>query len=83
MRIFVPANDFFAFVLQGERQAELRADAIAIGPDVADDAKRPALANAFEDAINDFRMRLHSIVASVSTRTVQRRSGREFFRALR
>ena len=37
--ILVPAGDFFPFVLQGQREAELRADAIAIGPDVADNAK--------------------------------------------
>jgi hypothetical protein len=37
--IFVPANNFFAFVLQRQREAELRADAIAVGPDMADDAK--------------------------------------------
>ena len=37
--ILVPADDFFAFVSQRQRQAELRADAIAVRPDVADDAK--------------------------------------------
>jgi len=57
--IFVPAKNLFAFVAQGEAESKLRANAIAIRPDMAHDANGPALANAVEDAINDFRVRLH------------------------
>jgi hypothetical protein len=39
--ILVPARDLLAFAPKRERQGELRADAIAIGPDVADDAQGP------------------------------------------
>ena len=42
--VLVPAGDLFARVLQGQRQAQLRADAIAIGADVADDAEGAVLA---------------------------------------
>jgi hypothetical protein len=58
-RVLVPANDFFAFVLQRQRQPELRADAIAIGPDMADDADGFAPANGVENAVNDFRVTFH------------------------
>jgi hypothetical protein len=57
--IFVPADDFFAFVLERQREAELRTRAIAVGPDVADDAKSFVFADDFEDAINDFRITFH------------------------
>ena len=46
---------FLPWFLQGEGQAELGADAIAIGPDMADDANGLAVANAVENAIDDFR----------------------------
>ena len=38
--VLVPAHDLLAFGAQGEREAELGADAIAVGPHVADDADR-------------------------------------------
>src|SRR5690349_24996388 len=50
--VFVPAPDFFAFVFQGHREAELRPDTISVGPDVADDAKGLALADTFDDPVN-------------------------------
>ena len=46
-------TDFLALVLQRQRQAELRADAIAVRPDMADDANGPAVADGFDDAVND------------------------------
>ena len=51
--VLVPAADFFAFVSQRQREAELRADAIAVGPDVADDAKGFALADDLKNPVND------------------------------
>ena len=66
--ILVPADDLLAFVLQRQRQAELRADAIAVRPDVADDAKGLALADGVEDAVNDFRMTFHSLIILASRR---------------
>src|SRR5262249_13386535 len=57
--IFVPARDFFPVVAQRNRQRELRADAIAVGADVPDDAERFVLADNLEDAVDDFRVRLH------------------------
>ena len=57
--VFVPDGDFFALVFQREGEAELGADAIAIGPNVADDAKGLVLADFFENAVDDFRVTLH------------------------
>ena len=57
--ILVPADDFFAFVLQRQREAELRADAVAVRPDVADDAKSFVLADDFENPVNDFGIAFH------------------------
>jgi hypothetical protein len=63
--ILVPTDDFFAFVLERQREAELRTHAIAVGPDVADDAKGFAFAEDVEDAINDFRITFHSLIFNV------------------
>jgi len=57
--VLIPANDLFAFVLEREGEAELRTDAIAVGPDVADDAKCFVLVDGFENAVNDFRVIFH------------------------
>ena len=57
--VLVPHGDFFARGFQREREAELGADAIAIRPDVADDAKGLVLADFFENAVDDFRVTLH------------------------
>ena len=57
--ILIPDGDFFAFVAQRQGEAELRADAIAVGPDMADDAKRAVGADGFDDAVNDFGILLH------------------------
>jgi hypothetical protein len=57
--VLIPANDFFAFVLERQREAELRTHAIAVGPDVADDAKGFAFADRVQNAINDFRITFH------------------------
>src|ERR1017187_328992 len=57
--ILVPADDFFAFVLERQREAELRTHAIAVGPEVADDAKGFAFADDIEHPINDFRITFH------------------------
>src|SRR6266571_6517371 len=56
--VLVPANDFFALVLQGQRQAQLRTNAVPVRPDVADDTDGMTLANPVEDALDDAR--LHS-----------------------
>jgi hypothetical protein len=63
--IFIPTGNFFAFVLQSQREAELGADAIAVGPNMADDANGFAFANDFENAVNDFWIRLHFTVRSL------------------
>ena len=57
--VLVPDGDFFAGVAKGEGEGDLGANAIAIGAHVADDAKGAVFANDFEDAINDFWIRLH------------------------
>jgi hypothetical protein len=57
--ILVPNGDFFSFALQRERQSELRANAITIRPDMADDAKSAMGADFFKNAVNDFRVTLH------------------------
>jgi hypothetical protein len=58
--ILVPANDLFALVLQHQRQPKLGANAIAIRPDVSDNAKGFVLADDFENAIYDFRVTVHA-----------------------
>src|ERR1700719_1141694 len=57
--IFVPAHDLLSFIPQGQREAELRADAVAVGTDMADDAKRAVATNSFDDAVNDFGVGFH------------------------
>jgi len=57
--VFIPDGDFFALVFERERKPELGADAIAIGPDVADDAEGFMLADFFDDPVDDFGMILH------------------------
>ena len=44
----------------------MRAHAIAVGPDVADDAKGFAFADGVENAVNDFRIAFHGSVSSPS-----------------
>ncbi len=50
---------FLPSIFQREGEAELGADAIAIGPDVADDAEGFMLADFFDDPVDDFGMTLH------------------------
>src|SRR6266516_543688 len=57
--MFVPTNHVLAFVLQSQRQAELGADAIAIGPDVADDTDRVTFPDGLGD-LQDDAGRLHA-----------------------
>src|SRR5712692_6692299 len=57
-RVLVPANDLLFLVLQGQRQAQLRTNAVPVRPHVADDTEGLALANPVEDALDDAR--LHS-----------------------
>jgi hypothetical protein len=57
--VLVPANDLLAFVPEDQREAELRTRAIAVGPEVADNAKRFVFADDFEDAIKDFWITFH------------------------
>ena len=63
--ILIPDSDAFAFSAQGESEAELGADAIAIGANVADDADGAARGDVFEDALDDLRARLHSVGSGV------------------
>jgi hypothetical protein len=59
-RIFVPTNDPLAFIAQRMSEAQLRADAIAVGPDMADNADRFAPAENFENSVNDLGITFHS-----------------------
>src|SRR5687767_11465162 len=59
-RILVPAGDFLSFVLEGVSNGKLGADAIAIGPDMADDAKRFVFANFLDNAADDLGGGFHS-----------------------
>src|SRR5262249_34341334 len=63
----VPDGDFLAGVVEGEGQPELGADAIAIGPNVADDADRFAVANRLHDSPNDA---LHSETGDFSSSSI-------------
>ena len=56
--VLIPASHLLPFVAQGQREPELRADAIPVRADVADDAKRLAGPNALDDTIYDFGVRL-------------------------
>ena len=60
--ILIPTNHFFALGLKRQSESQLRADTIAVRPNVSDDAKGAALADLFQDAVNDFRMCLHESV---------------------
>ena len=57
--VFVPADDLSALALQRQCEAELRADAIAVGTDVAGDTNGFAVADPCQDPVNDLRMGLH------------------------
>src|SRR6185369_1333766 len=57
--ILVPAGHFLPLVLQGQSQPELRADAVAVGTDVPDHTKRAALANLFNNTLNNLRVAFH------------------------
>ena len=50
--ILVPTDDLFPFSAQRVQEAELRANAITVGPDVTDDANSLRLAYGFNDASN-------------------------------
>ena len=67
--VLVPARNLFALGPQRQGQAELRADAIAVGPDMAQDANGPAGADGFEDSVNDFRVALHHSICRSSARS--------------
>ena len=51
--VLVPAGHFLALVAEREREAELRADAIPVRADVADDTDGAAFAEGFDDAVDD------------------------------
>ena len=54
-RVLVLADDFLALMLQGHRQAKLRADAIAVRPDVSDHTDGLAATDSLENALNNSR----------------------------
>jgi len=58
-RILVPAGDFFSGIDQGQRQTELGADTIPIGPNMPDHADRLAFLDRLYDAVNYLGMDLH------------------------
>src|SRR5258708_8010769 len=66
--ILVPADDPLALVLEGQGQAELRSDTVAIRTYMADDANGAAVTDAFDDPVNYLRMALHSIVRDLPPR---------------
>jgi hypothetical protein len=57
--VLVPANHLFAFLAQRQCQPQLGADAVAIRSDVAGDAKRAAVPDGFQDAVDDFWVVFH------------------------
>jgi hypothetical protein len=59
-RILIPADHLLALILQRHRQGQLRTDAVAVRPDVPDDAKRPVFAQRFQDPVNDFGVTFHT-----------------------
>jgi len=71
--VLVPAEDVLAQFAQGQAQADLGADAIAIGADVAGDAYGLALTDGFNDAVNDFGMRFHASGEDFSNSSMMRR----------
>lgn len=58
-RVLVPDGDFFPLAFESEGKAELGTDAIAIRPDMADDAKSAMVADFFEDPVDGFGVTLH------------------------
>src|SRR5688572_5502026 len=58
-QVLIPADGFFALIAEREGQTQLRADAVAVGPDVADDANRATFANGVENALDYFRILFH------------------------
>jgi hypothetical protein len=60
-RVFVPTNDLLAFGTQGQREAELGSNTIAVRADVTHNAESPAIADAVYDAVDDFGMGLHQL----------------------
>ena len=58
-RILVPDGDLFSLVFDREGEAELGTDAIAIRPDVAEDAESAVAADFFDDPVDDFGVALH------------------------
>src|SRR5204862_3124236 len=82
--VLVPARDAVSLRPERQREPELRADAIAVGPDVSDDADRPAFTDAGQNAVYDFRVGLHrdftgNGVGPESRRTSYSVVVREFF----
>jgi hypothetical protein len=57
--VLVPDDDILIFRLEGEAEAELGADAIAVWADVTDDAEGAALADGIEDSGDDLGLGLH------------------------
>src|SRR5262245_56142740 len=66
-RIFVPAQHFFAFVSQCQRQAKLGANAITVRPDMSDHAKGAAFVNGPDDAFNNLRVGFHQSAPKQTT----------------
>src|SRR5262245_16236317 len=52
-RMLVPAGDHLPFILERDGKAKLRADAIPVGSDVANDADRATLADGLDDSLDD------------------------------
>ena len=71
-RIFVPAPDFLAFVLERKREAELRTDTISIGANVAHYAESLALPDALDNPIDNFRVAGHSGTLKSRTGRIKR-----------
>ncbi len=57
--IFVPTNHVLSLLAQRQREADLGADAIAVGPDMAGDTNRLAGGYRLEDAIDDLGSGFH------------------------
>jgi hypothetical protein len=59
-RVLIPAENLLAFISKRHCQPQLRADTVAIRPDMAHNAKRLMFAHRFEQAADDFRMGFQS-----------------------
>src|SRR5436190_2736919 len=57
--ILIPTDHFLSFAPKSMSQSELRANAIAVGTNMADNAKGSILANDMENLVNNFRMGFH------------------------